>query len=52
MARGLLIVESHPASPEQAAAYHDWYGTLSRPEGVQLSPLPVVRYFRQISPNQ
>jgi hypothetical protein len=104
MARGLLIVESRPASPEQAADYHDWYdnkhipeilqldgfvsarrleplaaddafitvyeiegdveaakaalqqaqssGAMSRPEGVQLSPLPVVRYFRPISPNQ
>jgi hypothetical protein len=102
MARGLLIVESRPASPELAAAYHDWYdnkhvpeilqldgfvsarrleplvdgdafiaiyeiesdveaaraalqraqssGTMSRPEGVQLNPPPIVRYFRQISP--
>ena len=101
MARGVLIVESRPASPEEAAAYHDWYdnkhvpeilqlegfvsarrlelvggdafiaiyeidgdveaakaalqraqssGTMSRPEGVQLNPPPIVRYFRQISP--
>jgi hypothetical protein len=101
MARGVLIVESRPASPDEAAAYHDWYdnkhipeilqlkgfvsarrlepisgdtyltvyeiegdvdaaqaalqqaqssGTMSRPEGLQLSPPPAVRYFRQISP--
>jgi len=25
-------------------------GTMSRPEGVQLNPPPIVRYFRQISP--
>jgi hypothetical protein len=96
-----MIVESRPASPEQAAAYHDWYdnkhvpeilrlegfvsarrlapasgdtfiavyeiegdieearaalqraqssGAMSRPEGLQLSPPPEVRYFSQISP--
>jgi hypothetical protein len=25
MERGIMIVESRPASPERAAAYHDWY---------------------------
>lgn len=100
MARGVLIVESRPASPEEATAYHDWYdnkhlpeilavdgfvsarrlsaldgdsfiviyeiegdveaakaalgsaqasGTMSRPEGVQLTPPPTVRYFTLIS---
>jgi hypothetical protein len=99
MANGVLIVESRPASPGQAAAYHEWYdnihlpeilkvdgfvsarrlaaldgdtfiviyeiegdveaakaalgaaqssGAMSRPEGVQLSPPPVVRYFSRL----
>jgi hypothetical protein len=102
MASGLLIVESRPASPEEAAHYHDWYdnkhlpeilqvegfvsarrlksrdgdtflavyeiettddldearralrqahsdGRMTRPEGLQQSPPPIVRYFDQIS---
>ena len=32
MARGVLIVESRPASPEDAAAYHDWYDNKHVPE--------------------
>ena len=101
MSGGVLIVESRPASPEEAAAYHEWYdhthlpeilkvdgfvsarrlesldsdtfiviyeiegdveaaraalqraqstGAMSRPQGVQLSPPPTVRYFRDLSP--
>ncbi|WP_018505873.1 hypothetical protein [Parafrankia discariae] len=100
MASGVLIVESRPASPEEATAYHDWYdnkhlpeilqidgfvsirrlsaldgdtfvviyeidgdveaaktalglaqasGTMTRPEGVQLTPPPTARYFTLIS---
>src|SRR5262245_18468555 len=98
MASGVLIVESRPSSPDELAAYHEWYdhthlpeilkvegfvsarrlasvdtdtflviyeidgdveqaraalgqaqasGTMSRPERVQLTPPPTVRYFRQ-----
>jgi hypothetical protein len=36
MARGVLIVESRPASPEDAAAYHDWYDNKHVPEILQL----------------
>jgi len=36
MARGVLIVESRPASPEEAAAYHDWYDNKHVPEILQL----------------
>jgi len=25
MPRGIMYVESHPASPEQAEAFHEWY---------------------------
>ncbi|ADP79455.1 DUF4286 family protein [Pseudofrankia inefficax] len=101
MPSGLLIVESRPSSPEELAAYHEWYdqthlpeilkvdgfvsarrlasldsdtflavyeidgdveaakaalglaqasGTMSRPERVQLSPPPVVRFFRGLDP--
>ncbi|MBL7498448.1 hypothetical protein I6A84_29510 [Frankia sp. CNm7] len=101
MTSGVLIVESRPASPEEAAAYHDWYdnthlpeilkvegfvsarrlesldgdtflviyeidgdvetakaalgqaqasGTMSRPQGVELTPPPIVRYFRYLGP--
>ena len=100
MTSGILIVESRPASDEEAEAYHDWYdnthfpemlrvdgfvsarrlqaleggsfiaiyeikgdveaakaalavaqsfGTLTRPEGLQLEPPPSVRYFESLS---
>ncbi|CAO5191994.1 Ethyl tert-butyl ether degradation EthD [Frankia sp. AiPs1] len=29
---GVLVVESGPASPEEAAAYHDWYDNTHIPE--------------------
>jgi hypothetical protein len=99
MSSGILLVETRPNSPEDAAAYHHWYdevhvpeilkvdgfvsarrleaidgssfiaiyeididvetakanlaavtatGVMSAPEGVQLNPPPVVRYFTQI----
>jgi hypothetical protein len=43
MARGLLIVESRPASPEQAAAYHDWYDSKHIPEILQLDGFTSAR---------
>ncbi|OHV33831.1 MULTISPECIES: DUF4286 family protein [Pseudofrankia] len=32
MANGVLIVESRPASPDELAAYHDWYDHTHLPE--------------------
>lgn len=32
MPNGLMIVESRPSSPEEAAAYHDWYDNTHVPE--------------------
>jgi hypothetical protein len=36
MPKGVLIVESRPASPDEAAAYHDWYDNKHIPEVLQL----------------
>jgi hypothetical protein len=48
MARGLLIVESRPASPEQAAAYHDWYDSKHLPEILQLDGFTSARRLEDI----
>ena len=49
MARGLLIVESHPASPEQAPAYHDWYDNKHIPEILQLDGFISARRLESLA---
>jgi len=48
MARGLLIVESRPASPEEAAAYHDWYDNKHVPEILQLEGFVSARRLEAV----
>ncbi|KPM52332.1 hypothetical protein CcI49_14735 [Frankia sp. CcI49] len=43
MASGVLIVESRPASPEEAAAYHDWYENTHLPEILKVDGFVAAR---------
>ena len=48
MARGLLIIESRPASPEQAASYHDWCDNKHIPEILQLEGFVSARRLEAV----
>jgi hypothetical protein len=48
MPRGVLIVESRPASPEEAAAYHDWYDNKHVPEILQLEGFVSARRLEPV----
>ncbi|CUU57085.1 hypothetical protein Ga0074812_110100 [Parafrankia irregularis] len=43
MASGVLIVESRPASPQEAAAYHDWYDNTHLPEMLKVDGFVAAR---------
>jgi hypothetical protein len=45
MPRGILYVESRPASPEQAAEYHRWYDETHIPEILALDGFVSGRRF-------
>jgi hypothetical protein len=49
MAHGLLIVESRPASPEQAVAYHHWYENKHIPEMLQLDGFVSARRLEPLA---
>jgi hypothetical protein len=36
MAKGILLVQTHPATPEQESEYHEWYNRIHIPEIVGL----------------
>jgi hypothetical protein len=42
---GVLIVESRPSSPEQAAAFHQWYDETHVPEMTSLEGVVSARRF-------
>ena len=48
MERGVLIVESRPASPEEAAAYHNWYDNKHLPEILQLEGFVSARRLESV----
>ncbi|ABW12769.1 conserved hypothetical protein [Parafrankia sp. EAN1pec] len=43
MASGVLIVESRPASPDEAEAFHDWYDNKHLPEMLRLDGIVSAR---------
>ena len=43
MPKGILYVESRPASPEQAADYHQWYTETHMPEMVAIEGVVSAR---------
>jgi hypothetical protein len=43
MARGLMIVESRPSSPEELDAFHDWYDHVHVPELLQVDGFASAR---------
>jgi len=45
MARGILLVETFPASPEDAAAYHEWYEGIHLKEMTALDGVVSARRF-------
>ena len=34
MAKGIMLVQSRPSSPEEAGAYHSWYDDVHLPEAL------------------
>ncbi len=49
MAKGILHVESQPSSPEEAAAYHDWYSTTHIKEMLGIEGIVSARRFAPIA---
>ncbi|GAA3207518.1 hypothetical protein [Actinocorallia longicatena] len=45
MTRGILYVESRPASPEEAEAYHAWYEGTHFKEMLQIEGVVTARRF-------
>jgi hypothetical protein len=45
MPKGILYVESRPASPEQAAAYHRWYEDTHMREMAEIKGIVSARRF-------
>lgn len=48
MPDGVMIVESRPASPEEAAAYHDWYDNVHIPEITKVDGFVSARRLRSL----
>jgi hypothetical protein len=48
MASGVMIVESRPASAEEAPVYHDWYDNKHIPEILQLEGFVSARRFEPL----
>jgi hypothetical protein len=48
VARGILIVETRPASPEQAADYHRWYNETHVPEMLAIEGFVSARRFEPV----
>jgi hypothetical protein len=49
--RGILYVETRPATPEQAAAYHEWYDHTHVPEVCALDGFVSARRFVPADPD-
>jgi hypothetical protein len=48
MARGIMYVETRPASPEQAEAYHRWYNDVHIPELLGVDGFVSARRFEPL----
>ncbi|WP_207843831.1 hypothetical protein [Williamsia soli] len=48
MARGILLVESHPSSPERVREYNSWYDEVHLPEVVALEAFVSARRLRPV----
>jgi hypothetical protein len=48
MPKGILYVESRPASPEQAADYHQWYNETHLPEMLSVDGFVSARRFEPV----
>jgi hypothetical protein len=48
MARGMLIVESRPASPEDADAFHKWYEEVHMREMLAVDGIVSARRFASV----
>ncbi|MFB4309552.1 hypothetical protein [Actinomadura sp. GTD37] len=48
MPRGVLIVESRPASPAELSAYHDWYDNKHIPEVLRLEGFVAARRLESL----
>lgn len=48
MARGILLVESYPDSPELVDQYHKWYNETHLPEIVELEGFIAARRFEPV----
>ncbi|HKY14824.1 MAG TPA: hypothetical protein VJM33_07845, partial [Microthrixaceae bacterium] len=46
MRRGVLVVESRPASAERAAEYHHWYDDVHLPDVLAVPGFVSARRFR------
>ncbi|GAB2851665.1 hypothetical protein GCM10022221_58880 [Actinocorallia aurea] len=49
MARGLLYVATRPASPEDAAAYHEWYENTHLKEMAAIEGVTLARRFAPLA---
>lgn len=52
MAKGILLVESHPSSPERDAEFNEWYETVHMPEVLALDGFVSARRFRPVRPGE
>lgn len=48
MPHGVMIVESRPASEEEAAAYHDWYDNIHIPEITKVDGFVSARRLKAV----
>jgi hypothetical protein len=49
VAEGVLIVEAHPASPDQATEFHDWYEHIHMKEMVALDGVISAQRFAPLA---
>ena len=52
MAKGILLVESHPSSPERDAEFNEWYETGHGPEVLAPDGFVSARRFRPVRPGE
>lgn len=48
MPRGILYVETRPGSPEEAAAYHEWYNEVHLKEVVAVEGFVAARRYEPV----
>jgi hypothetical protein len=48
MARGILLVQSAPSSPTEAAEYHHWYNDVHIPQLLTIAGFVAARRYRKV----